>query len=300
MRIAVTGSNGKLGRAACALLKGQGHKVAGFDIAASGHGDPTVKVDCTQFGAVMGALSGVDAVARSFDAVLHLAGIPRPGATTDEEAFRINIEGTYAVFSAATRLGIPRVVWASSETVLGLPFAEPPSYAPVDEDHPRRPNWSYALAKMLGEDMADQFVRWNSRMGIVSLRFSNILDAQDYDALPPVGERGPARAWNLWSYVDIEDAARACALALTTPVSGHQRLIIAAADNLAGEPSRTLMETHFPGVPLPETLAGEASLLSSARAAERIGYRAQVSWRDRDLSSRIADPARRGPIAPWR
>ena len=280
MRIAVTGSAGKLGRAACALLRADGHRVTGLDMATA-PGEDTVRLDCTDFGGVMGALSGIDAVARKFDAVLHLAGISRPGAAPDEAIFRNNVQSTYAVFSAAARLGIGRVVWASSETLLGLPFAEPPAYAPIDEDHPLRPNWSYALAKRLGEDMAGEFVRWNPGMTIVSLRFSNILDAADYAALPPVADRAALRAWNLWSYVDLDDAARACALALSAPLSGHHPLIIAAADTLADQPSRALMAAHFPGVPLDEALAGEQALLSSKRAEAKIGYVPEVSWKDR-------------------
>ena len=126
MRIAVTGSNGKLGRVTVEALRSAGHRVTGFDLVSSVYGDDTVRLDCADFGAVIGALSGVDTAARRFDAVLHLAGIPKPGATTDEEAFRVNVLGTYNVFSAAARLGIGRVIWASSETILGLPFADPP------------------------------------------------------------------------------------------------------------------------------------------------------------------------------
>ena len=285
MRIAVTGSNGKLGKAAMAALRAGGpkggHRVTGFDLAASTYGDDTVRLDGADFGAVMGALSGVDTAARKFDAVLHLAGIPKPGATTDEEAFRVNTLSTYNVFSAAARLGIKRVVWASSETVLGLPFAEPPRFAPIDETHPLLPNWSYALAKMLGETMAEQFVRWHPDMAIISLRFSNVYGGADYDAVPAIQADPASRKWNLWGYIDAEDAAQACRCALEAPLSGHEAFIIAAADNLAGQSSRDLMAAHFPGVPLADTLSGEASLLSSARAGELIGFSPRFSWRDR-------------------
>jgi len=281
MRIAVTGSNGKLGRVTVEALRKAGHRVTGFDLASSVYGDDTVRLDCADFGAVMGALSGVDTAARRFDAVLHLAGIPKPGATTDEEAFRVNVLGTYNVFSAAARLGIGRVVWASSETILGLPFSDPPQFAPIDETHPLLPNWSYALGKLLGETMAGEFVRWHPAMAIVSLRFSNVYAAGDYAALPALQADPASRKWNLWSYIDAEDAADACRLALEADTSGHKALIIAAADNLMGQPSRDLMAAHFPGVPLAEALAGEASLLSSARAGELIGFVPKVSWRGR-------------------
>ncbi len=281
MRIAVTGSNGKLGRVAVAALRRAGHRVTGFDIMSSVYGDDTVRLDCADFGAVMGALSGVDTAARRFDAVLHLAGIPKPGATSDEEAFRVNVLGTYNVFSAAARLGIGRVVWASSETILGLPFADPPQFAPIDETHPLLPNWSYALGKRLGEAMAEEFARWHPAMAILSLRFSNVYKAEDYAALPQIQADPASRKWNLWSYIDVEDAAEACCCALDASTTGHEAMIIAAADNLMGRASRELMEAHFPGVPLAETLAGEASLLSSARAGEVIGFAPKVSWRER-------------------
>lgn len=281
MRIAVTGSSGKLGKVAMAALREAGHRVTGFDIISSVYGDDTVRLDCADFGAVMGALSGVDTAARRFDAVLHLAGIPKPGATTDEAAFRINVMGTYNVFSAAARLGIGRVVWASSETILGLPFAEPPRFAPIDETHPLLPNWSYALGKRMGETMADEFARWHPAMAIVSLRFSNVYVAEDYAALPQIQADPASRKWNLWSYIDVQDAAEACRCALEAATTGHEAMIIAAAENLMGRPSRDLMAQHFPGVPLAESLTGEASLLSSALAGERIGYVPRVSWRER-------------------
>lgn len=287
MKIAVTGSSGKLGRVAMRVLKAAGHRATGFDLSASTYGDPTVRLDCSDFGAVMGAFSGVDAVARGFDAVLHLAGIPMPGATTDEAAFRVNTLSTYNVFSAAARLGIDNVVWASSETVLGLPFGSgkagswPPEFAPITEAHPLKPNWSYALSKLLGEEMAAQFVRWHPAMGITSLRFSNVYAAEDYAAVQAIQADPASRKWNLWSYVDAEDAADACRLALEATHTGHRALIIAAAHNVTGRDSRALMAEHFPAVPLADDLAGEASLQSSAAALAAIGYAPSRSWRDR-------------------
>ncbi|MFM9936420.1 MAG: NAD-dependent epimerase/dehydratase family protein [Novosphingobium sp.] len=281
MRIAVTGSNGKLGRVTVAALRAAGHRVTGFDLVSSVYGDDTVRLDCADFGAVMGALSGVDTAARRFDAVLHLAGIPKPGATTDEEAFRVNVLGTYNVFSAAARLGIGRVVWASSETILGLPFADPPQFAPIDETHPLLPNWSYALGKLVGETMAAEFARWHPAMAVVSLRFSNVYSLSDYAVIPVIQADPASRRWNLWSYIDAEDAADACRCALEAETTGHEPLIIAAADNLMGQPSRDLMAAHFPEVLLAEALAGEASLLSSVRAGALIGYVPKVSWRSR-------------------
>lgn len=286
MRVAVTGSSGKVGRAAVRALKGAGHRVTCLDIAPFADHARTVRVDCANFGEVMGALSGVDTVSGKPDAVLHLAGIPMPGPATDHAIFENNTASTYNVFSASARLGIDRVVWASSETILGLPFDTPPDYAPLDDSTPDRPNWSYALSKHLGEAMAEQFARWHASMTIVSLRFSNVFDALDYRQLPKIQSRPQTRKFNLWGYVDAEDCGEACRLAMEAPLTGHHRMIIAAADNLAGQPSASLMAEHFPGVSLKGDISGEASLLSSSAAERLIGYKPRWSWRDRVENSR--------------
>ncbi len=160
-----------------------------------------------------------------------------------------------------------------------------PRFAPIDETQPLLPNWSHALAKLLGETMAEQFVRWHPARTIISLRFSNAYAGADYGAEPAIQADPANRKWNLWSYIDAEDVAQACCCALEAPLTGHEAFIIAAADNVAGQPSRNLMAAHFSGVPLAETLVGEASLLSSARAGERIGFSPKFSWRNRVLSA---------------
>ena len=76
---------------------------------------PFLRADLTDLGETIEALRGADAV-------VHLAAIPAPPIRTVERTFEINILSTYNVFSAAALLGLERVVWASSETVLGLPF----------------------------------------------------------------------------------------------------------------------------------------------------------------------------------
>lgn len=280
MKVIVTGSAGKIGRPALVALRAAGHRAVGLDIAGPIEPGRQLRCDCTDFGAVMGALSGIDPAGGVPDAVVHLAGIPAPGLATDEATFSVNTRSTYNIFSACARLGIRKIVWASSETILGLPFDEPPAFAPLDETHPDRPGWSYALAKQLGETMADTFVRWHDDMAIVSLRFSNVFAVEDYAGLAKMQADPARRKWNLWSYVDAEDAAAACVRAVEAPVAGHERLLIAAADTLIDQPSADLMRAYFPDVPL-RAVQGFQSLQSSARAAERIGYRPQQSWRDR-------------------
>ncbi|MET0373127.1 MAG: NAD-dependent epimerase/dehydratase family protein, partial [Rhizorhabdus sp.] len=180
------------------------------------------------------------------DAVVHLVGIPAPGLADDAHIFDVNTQSTYNVFSACARLGINRIVWGSSETILGLPFNDAPAFVPVDETHPDRPNWSYALAKFLGEQMADQMVRWHPALSIASLRFSNAFDAADYAQQPGAAARPDFRKFNLWGYVDARDAGESCRLAVEAGFAGHERMIVAAADNITGHPSADLRARPFP------------------------------------------------------
>jgi nucleoside-diphosphate-sugar epimerase len=284
MYVAVTGSSGKLGRAAVSALRSAKHRVVGLDINVPMAPAQSIHCDCTDFGQVMGALSGIDITGGVPDAVVHLAGIPMPGLATDHQTFVVNVRSTYNVFSACARLGIKKVIWASSETILGLPFDELPAFAPIDESHPDRPNWSYALAKQLCETMADSFVRWNAGMTITSLRFSNVFAPDDYTQLAALQAKPAWRKMNLWSYVDVEDAGDACRLAVETNIQGHQKMIIAAADTLMREPSQELLAQYFPDVPVKMPIDGNRSLLSSAYAETVIGYHPKHSWRMRTVS----------------
>lgn len=132
MRIALTGSTGKLGSVVLRELRDAGHDVTGLDIVGPRQ-DGFVQVDLTDYGQVVDALGGVDR-SDGYDAVVHLGAIPAPGLRTDVATFHNNMASTFNVFWAAVRLGIRRIVYASSETVLGLPFDVPPPYIPVDEE----------------------------------------------------------------------------------------------------------------------------------------------------------------------
>jgi nucleoside-diphosphate-sugar epimerase len=239
---------------------------------------PFLAADLTDFGQTVEALSGGERMP-GVEAVVHLAAIPSPVHATADTVFRTNITSTHTVFAAAVRLGLSRVVWASSETTLGLPFDRPPDYAPIDERHELRPESSYALSKVLGEEMARQFNRW-SGIPFVGLRFSNIMERADYQRFPSFWDDPQLRKWNLWGYVDESHVAQSVRLALEADVRGAEAFIIAAADTVMRRPSRELMAEVFPGVPVDGDLDGHGTLLGIDKARRVLGYAPEFTWRE--------------------
>ncbi|MDJ0496248.1 MAG: NAD(P)-dependent oxidoreductase [Acidimicrobiia bacterium] len=273
-RIVVTGGSGKAGRAVVADLSEHGYEVLDVDIVASLHpDDPTRVADLTDLGQTVESL-------RTADAIVHLAAIPAPNIVPPGETFRINMMSTYNVFTAAQILGLERVVWASSETLIGIPFErEQPRYAPIDEDHPRIPESHYALSKLAGEVIAEQFSRW-SGIPYMALRISNIMEEHDYARFPSFWDDLELRRWNLWSYVDARDVAQAVRLALTTDITGGEAFLVAAADNCMTRESLDLMAEVYPGVPIRGEIRGHQTLLSIEKARSLLGFEPEHSWRD--------------------
>lgn len=272
--VCVTGAAGRAGRAVVAELMEHGHRVMATDLVAPADdlGIPVLRADLTDYGQAAEVLQGADAV-------VHLANIPAPDLRTPAVTFNSNVTMNFNVFMAAAHLGLGRVVWASSETTLGLPFDVPPRYAPVDEDHYPVPTTTYALSKVASETIAGHISHW-SGIPFVALRFSNILGPADYPEFPSFWPDPQLRKWNLWGYIDERDAAAACRLALDAPLEGSSSFIIAAADTVMARPSAELMREVFPGVPLTGELSQTGTLLSIARARHALGFAPSHSWRD--------------------
>jgi nucleoside-diphosphate-sugar epimerase len=284
--VAVTGSSGKLGRHVVAHLAEHGYRVIaldrvpGTDSAAAAF----VHIDLTDTGQVLEALTGVDEVHDGLDAVVHLAAIPAAGRMTGGATFANNAVTTHNVFTAARRAEIRSVVWASSETVLGLPFTvDPPPYIPVDEEYHPRPSSTYSLVKTLEEEMARQFCRWQPELTMVGLRFSNVMDVADYAEFPAFNDDPQLRAWNLWGYIDGRDGAQAVRRALehcAAGPGGAEVFVIANADTVMSRPSVELAAEVFPDVPVTRSLGEHETLLSIDKARRVLGYAPAHSWRD--------------------
>ena len=277
MRIALTGSSGKLGTVVARELRSAGHDVIGLDVRGE-RGPGFVQVDLTDYGQVIDALAGVNDQHSGVDALVHLGAIPAPGIRSDVATFHNNMTSTFNVFWAAVRLGIRKIVYASSETVLGLPFDVPPPYIPVDEEYAPRPESVYSLVKTLEERMATELVRWNPDLSVTALRFSNVMVPEDYAEFPFDAD-ARTRKWNLWGYIDARDGAQAIERALEVAPAGFETFIIAAADTVMTRPNAELVAEVFPGVETRE-LGENTTMLSIDKARRLLGYDPQHSWRD--------------------
>ncbi|MGI8664656.1 MAG: NAD-dependent epimerase/dehydratase family protein [Jatrophihabitans sp.] len=281
-RVAVTGGSGKLGRAVVAELAEHGWDVINLDQTPPPVEQPCphVRIDLRDYGQVVEAMTGIQDRYAGLDALVHLAAIPAPGLTGNAATFANNAVSSYHVYTAAKLAGITNVVWASSETVLGLPFDTPPPYLPVDEDYPPRPESTYSLVKTLEEQMAVQLCRWDPALKMIGLRFSNVMYPEDYRQFASFQHDPLVRKWNLWGYIDARDGAQAVRRALDYRATGAEVFIIANADTVMDRPSLELAAEVWPGVEIRKDLAEHETLLSIDKARRLLGYQPQHSWRD--------------------
>lgn len=285
--IIVTGGSGKVGRACVRDLMEHGYKVASIDMARpaglSNPPKPTdvnfTRADITDFGEVMAAFSGINArVEEPVTGIVHLGAIASPGEAADHVIFEVNTVSTYNVFEAARRLSIRNIVWASSETVYGIPYPGGPQYVPVDEEI-ELPQWSYSLSKLMGEKMAEQFARWDAKTKIIGLRFSNVQEPQDYANFPEYQKDPRSRHFNLWTYIDARDAAQAIRLSLESKLTGAHVFGIANSDGVMTETNDRLLDEVFPGTKRKRPLEPHESLISIEKARRMLGYKPQHDWR---------------------
>lgn len=283
--IIVTGGSGQAGRACVKDLMEHGYEVTSIDIVPPA--DKNVRFSCadlTDFGQAMAALSMIDERVSKVTGVVHLAAIRAPGLAPNHVTFSTNTISTYNIFEAARQLGIKNVVWASSETVYGIPYPNGPAYAPVDEEV-ERPETAYSLSKLMGEKMAEQFCRWDPEMKIVGLRLSNVMDPEDYARFPDFDKDSRSRHWNLWTYIDARDAAQAARLALEAKFTGAQVFGIANADSVMSRSNDELLDEVYPGTERKRSIEANESLISIEKARKVLGYEPRHSWRDH-VSSR--------------
>ena len=272
MNVLVTGGAGMIGRAAVDELRGHGHQVTPVDRSAQRQED-TVTVDLQDLGQVVGAMHGVDAV-------VHMAAIPSPRSDPPEVVFRNNVMSTFNVLEAAALVGVHNVVLASSISALGYAFRHRdfnPLRIPIDETHPLLSQDSYGLSKMVGEELAEGFVRRTPDLAVSSLRFTWVLDQEDIQVARRAREqRETSGGGAFWTWVDVRDAASACRLAMENNRPGHEAFYIAAPEIRLDMPIEDLLAQHFPGdYPVAPEIRGSASPVDCGKARRLLGWEAR-------------------------
>ena len=290
-RIMFTGGTGKAGRHVVDYLVGQGHQVLNID--SRPLDNPKVRTlitDITDSGQVFNAFTSYMGLhefdpslrAQPVDAVVHFAAIPRIMITPDNELFRVNTMGTYNVIEAAVKLGIKKVVIASSETTYGVVFAnEPrdPAYFPLDEDYDVDPMDSYALSKVINEKCARAFAL-RSGFDIYALRIGNVIEPHEYEGYIPKWIADPAfRKRIAWSYIDARDLGQIVDLAVKTDGLGYQVFNAANDDPSSALTTQELLDRFYPKVPVKRKLGKYETLFSNRKVKKVLGFKQAHNWR---------------------
>lgn len=289
-RILFTGGSGKAGKHVVPYLLDQGHKVLNVDLKPLDHpGVDNLIADITQSGEMFNAMTSYANFGElqpgtgvpKFDAVVHFAAVPRILINPDNETFRVNTIGTYNVIEAAVKLGIPKIVIASSETTYGICFADGEvdlDYLPVDEDYEVNPMDSYGLSKVVNEDTARAFQR-RSGFDIYALRIGNVIEPHEYDRFPGFFENPIQRRRNIFCYIDARDLGQIVDLCLEKDGLGYQVFNAGNNNNSVDIPSAEIAKRFFPNVPLTRELEDEEALYSNRKIRDMLGFKEQHNWR---------------------
>jgi nucleoside-diphosphate-sugar epimerase len=291
MRIFFTGGSGKAGKHVATFLAELGHQVTNADLVPLRH--PSVadlRVDLTDAGQTYSALAGLArfeelelAAKPAYDAVVHFAAVPAILLTSEAKTYATNVLSTYNVLEAATRLGVRKVIFASSETTYGVCFAQGerrPLYVPVDEEHPTVPEDSYAMSKVANEVTARSF---QARTGadIYGLRINNVIEPHEYaEMFPPFLQDPALRRRNLFAYIDTRDLGQIVQRCLEVDGLGYEVFNVANADMSVAATTDEVRERFYDGVELRRPMGRNETFYSIDKARDLLGYSPQHSWRD--------------------
>ena len=291
MRILFTGGSGKAGKHSISYLVEHGHSLLNLDQVNLEHPKVLTRfadiTDAGQVFDVMGSYANYDELDKAigipkFDAVVHFAAIPRLLMTSDNECYRVNTLGTYNVIDAAIKMGVQKVIFASSETTYGICFADgelKPNYLPIDEEHPTIPEDSYAMSKVVNEATAKSFQR-RSGIDIYGLRINNVIEPHEYiENFPKFLKDPDLRRRNIFSYIDARDLGQMVQKCLNTDGLGFQIFNASNDDHSVGLSSKELIDRYYKDVPIQSDKIPQ-SFYSNEKAKRLLGFKPEHCWRD--------------------
>lgn len=277
-KVVVTGGSGRLGQFVIRELLAHSYEVLSLDRV-----PPREKL-CMAWLADLRHAGDLFEALREAYGVVHLGAYQAPNLAPDGETFSNNVSATYNVLRAAADMGVKKVVLVSSTAAFGFIYANKlwaPDYLPVDEKHPSKPQDSYGLSKVVGEQIADSFVTIQPDMTISSLRFPGVNFDLTYESFRERWKMPAARASGFWTYIDARDAATACRLALETKFYGHEVMIASAPMSCMIQPMRDLVGKYLPAGAQIRNASGEHwSGVDSTKAHKLLGFRPSHVWQD--------------------
>ena len=294
MRVFFTGGSGKAGRHVVPWLAARGHRIVNVDrVPLNNPAATDVLADLTNAGDVYSAMSGWGGYDEldlprdpsgnppKFDAVVHFAAVPRMLMTSDAECYRVNTVSTYNVIEAALRLGIRKVIIASSETTYGICFAQGeirPQYLPVDEEHPTVPHDSYAMSKVVNEVTARSF-QARSGADIYALRINNVIEPHEYaQNFPGYFANPEVRRRNIFAYIDARDLAQMVDCCLRTDGLGYQVFNVSNDDHSVDMDNDAIIARFYQGIPLKRAMGRRETFYANEKARRLLGYQPAHNW----------------------
>ncbi|MGB8622592.1 MAG: NAD(P)-dependent oxidoreductase [Paracoccaceae bacterium] len=290
-RVVFTGGTGKAGRHVVPHLLDKGHEVLNLDLKPLDlPGVNTLVTDVTDSGAVFNALTSHHGLAgfekgrtpRAPDAVVHFAAIPRVLLQPDNVTFQTNVTSTYNVIEAAMKLGVRKVIIASSETTYGVCFAEGDKdfhSFPLEEDYDTDPMDSYGLSKVCNEKTARAFAE---RYGadIYALRIGNVIEPHEYGMFKDFLADPMSRKRNAWSYIDARDLGEIVHRCIETDDLGFE-VFNAVNDTITADmPTMDFLKKYCPDTPITREMGPDEAPISNRKAREVLGFRESHPWRE--------------------